>query len=374
MKWFILLAVVAVLATGADEGDWVDPFLLPVPFSIRAFYAGYLNITAEKAIYYVYTPSETNPSKDPLVVLLSTGPGCSILHSWLYSKGEFVFTRNTSSFRHNPYNWNRRANVLYLEGPAGVGFSYGADSVTSDDSTQQEYFRALLRFYEKFPELKDQPMYLSGYGYAGITAPKLALNIINHNRNESTPAWLRMNINGTLLFNPCTLAEECDSNFEFNSFTVEALRNNYFISRQTYDDYRTHCTLRTSACEKAEKKIESDFRITGADLYNIFKECLHQPGDIDCLDHTGIDTFLNVGTVKEDLNADKSRKWDLCNNTMLEKYVRDDEGSLKTYETLLRAEHNMRIVTAALLSGLFPEPSQCASPLWAPRSGWTKSR
>ena len=147
MKWFILLAVMAVLATGADEGDWVDPFLLPVPFAIRAFYAGYLNITAEKAIYYVYTPSETNPSKDPLVVLLSTGPGCSILHSWLYSKGEFVFTRNTSSFRHNPYNWNRRANVLYLEGPAGVGFSYGADNIITDNSAQQEYFRALLRFY-----------------------------------------------------------------------------------------------------------------------------------------------------------------------------------------------------------------------------------
>jgi len=50
-------------------------------------------------------------------------------------------------------------------------------------------------------------MYLSGMGYAGILAPKLALYIINHNRNPETPAWLRMNINGLLLMNPCTYGE-----------------------------------------------------------------------------------------------------------------------------------------------------------------------
>jgi hypothetical protein len=50
-------------------------------------------------------------------------------------------------------------------------------------------------------------MYLSGFGYAGIIAPKLALHIIENNRNPDTPAWLKININGLILFNPCTLAE-----------------------------------------------------------------------------------------------------------------------------------------------------------------------
>ena len=50
-------------------------------------------------------------------------------------------------------------------------------------------------------------MYLSGFGYAGIIAPKLALNIIEHNSKPSTPDWLRLNLNGMLLFNPCTVAE-----------------------------------------------------------------------------------------------------------------------------------------------------------------------
>ena len=205
MKWVILLAILCVSVSSSDDGDWVDPFFLPVGFFIRPFYAGYLDIHSGKALYYVYTPSESNPSKDPLIVLLSPGPGCSSLHSWLYSKGEFVFTRGTSNFRTNEHNWNKEANVLYIEGPAGTGFSYGVEEKPGDNATVGEYFRAILKFYEKFPELKDQKMYLSGFGYAGIIAPKLSLAIIEHNQNPDTPTWLRLNLNGLLLFNPCTL-------------------------------------------------------------------------------------------------------------------------------------------------------------------------
>lgn len=86
-------------------------------------------------------------------------------------------------------------------------------------------------------------------------------------------------------------------------------------------------------------------------------ECLHQPGDYGCIDHIGIETFLNVQAVKEDLNADTSRKWDLCNFTLSQNYQRDPDGSLYTYETLLKEEHDLRIVTHYLFSGLFPEPN-----------------
>jgi carboxypeptidase C (cathepsin A) len=136
MKWIILLALLAGTLVAVDDGDWVDSFMLPIGFFVRPFYAGYLDIHSGKALYYVYTPSEGNPSKDPLVVLISPGPGCSSLHSWLYSKGEFVFTRNTGNFRYNSNNWNKEANILYIEGPAGTGFSYGPGEKVGDDTTQ----------------------------------------------------------------------------------------------------------------------------------------------------------------------------------------------------------------------------------------------
>lgn len=215
----------------------------------------------------------------------------------------------------------------------------------------KEYFRAILRFYEKFPELKDQQMYLTGFQYAGITAPKLAVYIIEHNQDPDTAEWLKLNLNGLILFNPCTYAEECDSHFEFNHFTVKALKDHFFINKETYEDYVTHCTLVTPSCEATEQKIASDFWITGADLRNLYMECLHQPGDYGCIDHIGIDTFLNVQAVKEDLNADTSIKWNLCNFTITKDYQRDPDGSLKTYHTLLQEEHNLRIVFYTRFSG-----------------------
>jgi len=87
-----------------------------MPFSgtTPGFYAGYLKIDNSKQFFYVFHFSESNPSIDPLIVRVSPGPGCSSLYSWLYSKGPFIFTPGTDSFRNNKHNWNKAANVLFI--------------------------------------------------------------------------------------------------------------------------------------------------------------------------------------------------------------------------------------------------------------------
>lgn len=114
MKWLILLAALALFSQAIDDGDWVDTFLLPISFQVHPFYAGYLRVNAAKSLYYVYTPSLDNPSKDPLMVIISPFPGCSSLHTWLYSSGEFTFVRNKDTFKLNSNSWNKQANVLYV--------------------------------------------------------------------------------------------------------------------------------------------------------------------------------------------------------------------------------------------------------------------
>lgn len=56
--------------------------------------------------------------------------------------------------------------------------------------------------------------------------------------------------------------------------------------------------------------------MSGADIHNLFKDCLHQPGDYDCIDHKGIDAFLNNDHVREDMHVDAPQKWELCNSTL----------------------------------------------------------
>lgn|GEM_PF-6874848 len=112
----ILIFVLMLVALGhcVDDGDWVDPFALPIDFLAHPYYAGYLNISSTQTYYYNYFPSEGNPNQDPLIVRVSAGPGCSSLYSAYYSKGPFTFVKGTKSFRVNPFNWNKNANLLFI--------------------------------------------------------------------------------------------------------------------------------------------------------------------------------------------------------------------------------------------------------------------
>lgn len=62
------------------------------------------------------------------------------------------------------YAWNTIANVLFLESPANVGYSYCDEPACRwDDKTGAEAnYGALLEFFEKFPEYKDNEFYITG--------------------------------------------------------------------------------------------------------------------------------------------------------------------------------------------------------------------
>jgi serine carboxypeptidase-like clade 2 len=86
-------------------------------------------------------------------------------------------------------NWNKEANILFIEGPAGVGFADGDSEDISDKDFADQTLKALESFYIKFPELKDQDLYLTGEQYTGVTIPTLAKLIVDRNINPDLPSW-----------------------------------------------------------------------------------------------------------------------------------------------------------------------------------------
>ena len=70
--------------------------------------------------------------------------------------------------------------MLYLESPAGVGFSYTEedDYKTSDAQTAVDNHLALRDFFRKFPHLAGNELYLTGQSYGGIYVPTLGVRLM----------------------------------------------------------------------------------------------------------------------------------------------------------------------------------------------------
>jgi serine carboxypeptidase-like clade 2 len=77
------------------------------------------------------------------------------------------------------------ANVIFLESPAGVGFSYSNTStdydLSGDERTADDAYVFLVKWLERFPEYKDRAFYISGESFAGHYVPELAATILLHN-------------------------------------------------------------------------------------------------------------------------------------------------------------------------------------------------
>lgn len=78
------------------------------------------------------------------------------------------------------------ANVLFLESPAGVGFSYSNTTsdyaLSGDRRTAEDAYVFLVNWLERFPEHKNREFYLAGESYAGHYVPQLAHTILEQNK------------------------------------------------------------------------------------------------------------------------------------------------------------------------------------------------
>ena len=87
------------------------------------WYSGYIDASPTKHLHYVFIASKSDPKNDPVVIWFNGGPGCSSLLALFSEHGPYVIDDGEYYIKTNPEPWTKRANMLYLESPAGVGFS-----------------------------------------------------------------------------------------------------------------------------------------------------------------------------------------------------------------------------------------------------------
>lgn len=136
-----------------------------------------------------------NATTAPTVIWFNGGPGCSSMLGLLQETGPYVLLEGDTNYTKNGFTWNNETNILYIEQPAGVGYSYcnnltnPEDCVHNDTSSALDNLQVLLGFFEKFnvtkPYLRTNPVYISGESYAGIYVPLLSFYLHDHNLNQT---------------------------------------------------------------------------------------------------------------------------------------------------------------------------------------------
>ncbi|XP_038904506.1 serine carboxypeptidase-like 45 [Benincasa hispida] len=288
-------------------------------------FSGYIIIDdyQNRALFYYFVEAHTDPSSKPLLLWLDGGPGCSSL-----GVGAFVehgpFRPKGDVLIHNHFSWNNVANILYLESPAGVGFSFSENTTfyttVNDTITAQDNLVFLERWFEKFPKYKNRDFFISGESYAGHYVPQLATLILQSELNI-------FNLKAIAVGNPLL---EFDTDFNARG---EYLWSHGLISDSTYQLLNKVCNISeitrqsilhnvSTSCSMVNnlvsKELSEFINLYSVNLHVCTSSTLSQAGDsgkIDVCIADEVDSYLNRLDVQKALHAQLlggASNWSFC--------------------------------------------------------------
>ena len=123
-----------------------------------------------------------DPESVPLIVWLTGGPGCSSTLALLSENGPCSVAKGGHSTVVNPYSWIETGHVLWLDQPAGVGYSYGKENDSNEAMVSEDAYFFLQAFFKKHPEYASSPLYVVGESYGGHYAPAIAHKVFVENQ------------------------------------------------------------------------------------------------------------------------------------------------------------------------------------------------
>ncbi|KAL4893093.1 carboxypeptidase 4 [Aspergillus ambiguus] len=151
-----------------------------VDFDVGESYAGLLPNTpaGNSSLFFWFFPSQNPKAKDEITIWLNGGPGCSSLEGMLHGNGPFIWRPGTYKPIPNPYSWINLTNMVYVDQPAGTGFSPGPPTVINEQDVAQQFNSWLKNFVDTF-SLHGRRIYMTGESYAGQFIPYIASDMLD---------------------------------------------------------------------------------------------------------------------------------------------------------------------------------------------------
>nr|GMD33161.1 serine carboxypeptidase-like 7 isoform X2 [Ipomoea batatas] len=164
--------------------EFLPGFDGPLPFQLQTGYIG-VGQNEEIQLFYYFVKSDSNPQEDPLILWITGGRTCSALRTICQQIGPLLvepvkYNGSLPRLQPFPYSWTKVASIIFLDLPAGAGFSYATKFLENNDLLAASYaYEFLQKWLIDYPEFLSNPFYVGGHSYAGTTVPIISEMISN---------------------------------------------------------------------------------------------------------------------------------------------------------------------------------------------------
>ncbi|KAF9423989.1 hypothetical protein HW555_000698 [Spodoptera exigua] len=163
-------------------------------------HAGFFTIDEKynSNLYLWYFPPFSKQEGAPIIVWLQGGPGGSSLFGLFQELGPLIAKKEGFALR--KYHWALNYHVIFIDNPVGTGFSFTDNEkayCTNEDCIAEGLYTTLKQFYQLFPNLKKNELYLAGESYAGKYLPSFGLKI----HHENAKGKEKVNLKGIAMGN-----------------------------------------------------------------------------------------------------------------------------------------------------------------------------
>ncbi|OQR87877.1 serine protease family S10 [Achlya hypogyna] len=252
-KWYnrflgnkVALAAVAVSALLVTAGlSGTAPVASAPTGALTAVDASFCDVTAQSSGYiklphkkdgnyfYWFFESRSSPENDPLVLWLTGGPGGSSMMALLTENGPCSVSADGTHTVPNPYSWTNNANVIWVDQPIGVGYSYGAkgDYDHNEFDVAHNMHAFLQGWLEAHPKFANHKFFIAGESYAGHYIPAIAAHILD---TADTDGYAPIKLSGVAIGNGLTnptvqLAHHADM-LQDNSYGKKLMNDHEFAA------------------------------------------------------------------------------------------------------------------------------------------------
>ncbi|RLM01047.1 hypothetical protein CFD26_108916 [Aspergillus turcosus] len=137
------------------------------------------------SIFFWLFEAQNSSYDENLIIWFNGGPGCSSLIGLMTGNGPVLFDGSTTHLIQNPQSWTKLGHVLYVDQPAGTGFSTASNPypVRDNDRVTLDFYKWLQSFFSHFSHLRSKRVHMIGESYAGIYIPYFAYAIAENQEN-----------------------------------------------------------------------------------------------------------------------------------------------------------------------------------------------